>query len=75
MPIIQPILHAQIDPSKPVQELCDIASALEIYHRGHEVDMYRGLIAAAQARIEQMKGVSEDGEPVLQPQPAREDQG
>lgn len=73
---IIPKLIAEIDPAKPVQEICQVISAITPYHPGHEEAILLGVKEAIDKRLEIIKkGANEDGKPILQPGRNQQNQG
>lgn len=58
---IQPMLHVQIDPTKPVAEICAVISALQPYHKDKEADVLEGVQEAITKRLADLKGDEKRG--------------
>lgn len=67
MPIIQPVIKIELDPSRPVQELCGVISAVSAYHPGQEDAVLKGVRDAIERRLEQLKGDVPDGKQIREP--------
>lgn len=60
---IQPVIRCEIDPLKPVTEICAVIMAVIPYHSNQEAEILRGVQEAIDRRLKQVsKGVGEDGE-------------
>ncbi|MBW7475959.1 hypothetical protein K0T92_14530 [Paenibacillus oenotherae] len=57
---IQPVIKIEIDPTKPVPEICAVIAAVLPYHPGHEEAILRGVVEAVELRIKQLKGAAEN---------------
>ncbi|GBF73202.1 hypothetical protein PA598K_01487 [Paenibacillus sp. 598K] len=64
MPRIEAVIRAEIDPTKPVQEVCGVIQAMTPYHPGEEVKILEGIKEAIEKRLEQLKGGKPDGKSV-----------
>jgi hypothetical protein len=47
---IQPIIRVELDPAKPVPEICAVISAVLPYHPQHEDAILLGVIEALERR-------------------------
>lgn len=54
MAIIQNKIHAEIDPLKPVQEVCAVIMAVTPYHPGQEAAILQGIKDAINDRLNQL---------------------
>lgn len=61
---VQPIVRCELDPTKPVPEICAVIMALMPYHNGQEEAILQGVKEAVEQRMLQLKGVEMHGEPV-----------
>ncbi|NGP58822.1 hypothetical protein FLT15_31580 [Paenibacillus thiaminolyticus] len=52
---IQPIIQVEIDPTKPVQEICAVISAVVPYQPEHEEAILMGLNEAIGKRLAQLR--------------------
>lgn len=57
--MIKPFLRAEIDPANPVQEICNVISAITVYHPGHELDLLRATKDAIEKRIKEVEASGE----------------
>lgn len=71
---IQPIVKIELDPLKPVPELCTVISAVMPYHPGQEIAILEGVQDAIQTRLNQLKGDDHSGERLLQSDTNEKDQ-
>ncbi len=63
--VVQPVVKAEIDPLKPVPEICAVIMAVTPYHPGQEESILMGIQEAIERRLSQLrKGVETDGEPL-----------
>lgn len=69
---IQPVVRIEIDPTKPVQEICAVIAAVIPYHPGKEEMLLKGLAKAIDERIKKLKG---DGASEQVREPNRSEQG
>lgn len=61
MPRIQPIIQADINPLKPIPEICEIIRAVSAYHPGQEQDILKGVKDAIDRRLSHLqKGDNKD---------------
>jgi hypothetical protein len=58
---IQPIIRIEIDPNRPVPEICAVISAIVPYHHGQEESILRGVSEAIDKRLKQLKGADKHG--------------
>jgi len=73
---VQPIVRIEIDPTKPVQEICAVIMAVTPYHPGQEAEILRGVQEAIDRRMKQItKGAESDGESVRESGRNEQDQG
>lgn len=56
MPFIQPIIKAEIDPTKPVLEICAVIMAILPYHPGQDEAILKGVKDAIDQRLSILKG-------------------
>lgn len=63
---VQPIIRIELDPAKPVPEICAVIMAVTPYHPGQEEAILLGVRDAIEKRLEQLKGAEQHGKPVLQ---------
>ncbi|MGM1047594.1 MAG: hypothetical protein ACQEXX_15770 [Bacillota bacterium] len=61
---IHPIVKCEIDPTKPVPEVCAVIMAVMPYHPGQEEAILQGVKDAIDQRLEQLKGVDTHAEPI-----------
>lgn len=63
---VQPVVKVEIDPLKPVPEICAVIMAITPYHPGQEESILLGIQGAIERRLNQLrKGVEHnDGEPL-----------
>lgn len=61
---VQPIIRCELDPTKPVPEICAVITALMPYHGGQEEAILQGVKEAVEQRLLQLKGAEMHGEPV-----------
>ncbi|GIO34338.1 hypothetical protein J2TS6_54790 [Paenibacillus albilobatus] len=64
---VQPIVRCELDPTKPVPEICAVISALVPYHYGQEESILQGVKDAVEQRLKHLKGAESSGEPVHEP--------
>ncbi|WP_068779671.1 hypothetical protein [Paenibacillus sp. GM2] len=65
---IQPVVRCELDPLKPVPEICSVIMAVTPYHPGNEEAILRGVKEAVDQRLEQLKkGAESSGEQVRKP--------
>lgn len=55
---INPRIIAEIDPSQPVQEICDIIAAVLVYHQEKEKEILTSLQNTIRTRLQE---VEDDG--------------
>jgi len=53
---IQPIVRIELDPSRPVPEICHVIMSVMPYHPGQEEAILRGVQEAIEKRLKQLKG-------------------
>ncbi|WP_080833194.1 hypothetical protein [Cohnella massiliensis] len=58
---IDPIVKIEIDPRRPVPEICAVISAIMPYHPGQETAILQGVQDAIGNRLEQLKGDEQSG--------------
>ena len=63
MPVaqIQPVIKCELDPTKPVPEICAVIMAVVPYHPGQEDALLLGVQEAIQRRRDKLKGDKADG--------------
>lgn len=62
---IMPVIRAELDPSRPVPEICAVINAVTPFHPGQEQAVLRGIKDAIETRLDQLtKGDARDGKPV-----------
>ncbi|OME86538.1 MULTISPECIES: hypothetical protein [Paenibacillus] len=62
---IQPVVRCEIDPTKPVPEICAVIMAVMPYHPGQEEAILQGIKDAVEQRLVQLKGAeAQHGEPI-----------
>ncbi|BFH60755.1 hypothetical protein [Paenibacillus azoreducens] len=64
---VQQIVRCELDPSKPVPEICAVITALTPYHPGQEEAILQGVKDAVEQRLMQLKGADTHAEPVRKP--------
>lgn len=67
-------VNAELDPRRPVQEVCAVIMALVPFNPGQEAAILRGVIEAAEDRLRQLEpkeGGEEHAEPVHEPERKR----
>lgn len=52
---IQPVVRCELDPLKPVPEICAVIMAVAPYHPGNEEAILQGVKEAVEQRLEQLK--------------------
>lgn len=52
---IQPVLRAELDPARPVPEVCAVISAVLAFHRGQERAVLQGVKEAVEDYLKQME--------------------
>lgn len=52
---IQPVVRCELDPLKPVPEICSVIMAVTPYHPGNEEAILQGVKEAVEQRLEQLK--------------------
>lgn len=67
MPTIKSMLHVELDPSRPVPEICEVISAVASLQPGQEKTILTKLSEAINKRLEKLKGAATDDKQVLQP--------
>lgn len=68
----QQVIRCELDPSKPVQEICAVIMQISAYHPGQEEVILHGVRDAIEQRITQLvKGGDGDGESVREPRPGQ----
>lgn len=73
---IQPIIRCELDPTLPVQEVCNVIKAMMPYHPGQDLEILRGVHMAVEQRIAQLEGGEQaDGKQVRKPRRQQQDQG
>ena len=73
---IQHILHINIDPAKPVQEICAVITAITPYHPAdQEQVILQGVAEAIQNRLTELKGAENRNEQVREPGRNEENKG
>lgn len=73
---IKPIIRIELDPSNPVQEICQVIMATTPYHPGQEAEILRGVQAAIDQRLKQLeKGDDNRGKPLRESGRKQQDQG
>ena len=60
MAMIQPVLECRIDPTKPVNEICALISAMAPYHPGNEAKILCGIQDAINKRLEEIAAAKKD---------------
>lgn len=75
MPFIQPIIRCELDPTKPVQEICDVIIAVLAYHSNNEDLILWELSEAITKRRQELKGAEKREQSILQPDPDNKNQG
>ncbi|WP_240415656.1 hypothetical protein [Paenibacillus periandrae] len=65
MAIIQPKLEIVVNPAAPVQEVCEVITALSAYHPSKEVEILTGLMQAIGGRLQELEKSSEQEEPTI----------
>lgn len=53
---INPVIKAEIDPMRPVQEICLVIDAVTAFNRSQESAILQGIKEAVERRQEQLKG-------------------
>jgi len=61
---INPIVRCELDPMKPVPEICAVIMAVTPYHPGMEESILRGVVDAIERRLKQLEGGASHGEQV-----------
>lgn len=65
---IQPVLRAELDPARPVPEVCAVISAVLAFHRGQERAVLQGVKEAVEDYLKQLeKGDAQNGKQVREP--------
>jgi hypothetical protein len=64
---IKNLLIAEIDPGKPVPELCSVIMAVVAFHSKQEENILNGIVEAINKRKLELKGVAADAKQLLQP--------
>lgn len=76
MPNIRNVIVAEIDPGKPLHEICGVIDSVVRYQPEQEEAILRGLHDVIAARLKDMKkGAEEDGKQVRKPNAEQADQG
>jgi len=70
---IQPLIRVELDPRRPVQEICNVILAVLPYHPGNEELILRGVQQAIDQRLKKGGEAAHD-EPVREHQRNGEDQ-
>ena len=52
---IQPGVRCELDPLKPVPEICSVIMAITPYHPGNEEAILQGVKEAVEQRLQQLK--------------------
>lgn len=65
MAIIQPKLEIVVNPANPVQEVCEVITALSAYHPNKEAEILTGLMQAIGGRLQELEKLSEQEEPTI----------
>ena len=52
---IQPIVRIELDPSRPVPEICHVIMSVMPYHPGQEEAILRGVQEAIEKRLKQLE--------------------
>ncbi len=60
MAVVQPVVRVEIDPTKPVQEICDVITAIAVFHPGQEAVILCKLQEAIDKRLEELAKQKED---------------
>jgi len=62
---VQPVIRCELDPLKPVPEICAVIMSFMPYHPNQEVDILHGVQEAIERRLKMIaKGDEESGEQV-----------
>lgn len=65
---IQPVVRVELDPLKPVPEICAVIMAVTPYHPGNEEAILQGIKEAVEQRLEQLKkGAEANAEQIREP--------
>lgn len=56
MAYIQQVVKAEIDPTKPVAEICSLIMAVTPYHPNQEAEILTGIKDAIEQRLKQLEG-------------------
>ncbi|TFE30842.1 hypothetical protein [Cohnella luojiensis] len=65
MAVIQPVIKVEIDPLKPVPEICAVIMAVTRYHLYQEEAILHGVQEAIERRLNSLKGAEKDAQSVL----------
>ncbi|MFC5468405.1 hypothetical protein ACFPPD_06710 [Cohnella suwonensis] len=65
MAVVNPVVRVEIDPLKPVPEICAVIMAVVPYHPGQEEAILRGVQEAIEKRLDKLKGDKSNEQPVL----------
>lgn len=72
---IQPVIRIEIDPNKPVPEICEVIAAVLVYHPGKEELLLKGLAKAIDGHMTKLKGDGASDKQVREPGRSEQDQG
>ncbi|MNP36939.1 hypothetical protein D3C76_1303590 [compost metagenome] len=61
---VTPVVRCEIDPLKPVPEICAVIMAVIPYHPGQEEAILTGIKEAVEQRLTQLKGDEANAKPV-----------
>jgi len=66
--VVQPVVRIELDPLKPVPEICAAIMAVTPYHQGQEESILIGIQEAIEQRLAFLKkGAEQVAEPVREP--------
>lgn len=68
---IQPILKIELDPTKPVPEVCSVISSLVPYHANNEEALLKGIKEAIDKRLSHLEKGGVSNEQVRKPSTAK----
>lgn len=62
---IMPVIRAELDPSRPVPEICAVINAVTPFHPGQEKAILKGVKDSIEVRLKQLeKGDAQNGKQV-----------